>query len=150
MNANSTSPVPAKKPPVPWDTQSHRFTPRLGQSVAVCYDGKWSRAVLGSVVRVERKKFVVRFVPWASDVGAQEVEMSVIRRKASGHGGRRGIGSYGGWVVGSGEVGILRWLGCRGDYYSVIPRERLETDAIYGASFRQRFAEMERAAKEPF
>jgi hypothetical protein len=144
----------AKKHPFPWDTQSHRFTPRLGQSVAVCCDGKWSRAVLGVIVRVERKKFVVRFVPWASTGKdgdePQEVEMTVIRRKASGRGGRRGIGSYGGWVVGSGEVGILRGLGCRGDYYSVIPRERLETDAIYGASFRLRFAEMEKAAREPF
>lgn len=139
----------AKKSPFPWDTQSHRFTPRLGQSVALCYDCKWSRAVLGVIVRVERKKFVVRFVPWASGRGSdvQEVEMIVIRRKASGRGGRRGIGCYGGWVVGSGEVGIMRGLGCRGDYYSVIPRERLETDAIYGASFRLRFAEMEKAAK---
>jgi hypothetical protein len=98
-------------------SRSGRFTPRLGQTVAVCYDGKLGRAQRGVVVAVHRRSFDVRFQPWA-DPESADVVMRVGRRES-----RR---PYGGWISGDGEHGIMRWLGCRGDWYSVLPLEHLE------------------------
>jgi hypothetical protein len=98
------------------DNRSKRFTPRLGMEVAVCYDGKWSRSQLGEVVAVNKRTFDVAFVPWASDTTERHT-LHISRRKSKK--------SYGGWLVGGGEVGILRWLGCRGDWYSVLPAHLL-------------------------
>lgn len=107
-------------------SRSGRFTPRLGQAVAVCYDGKWGRAKRGVVVAVRRRSFDVRFQPWADPVAAV-VEMVVGRRK-----GRR---PYGGWISGEGEHGIMRSLGCRGDWYSVLPIPLL-TQHGYGVEWQ--------------
>lgn len=94
-----------------------RFIPVVGMDVAVCYDGKWGRAVPGQITRPTKHGFAVRFVPWASE-DAGEVEMDVVWYKKRGR--------YGGWLTGQGEHGVMAWLGCRGDWYSVWPAELFE------------------------
>jgi len=101
------------------DTVSHRFTPVLGQDVGVCYDGKWSRAVPGIITEVRRRSFVVLFVPWPNTESGLAVPITFHRRK-----GRRR--PYGAWLIGEGEGGILRMLGCRGDWYTVFPAKLLK------------------------
>jgi hypothetical protein len=97
-------------------SKSSRFKPYVGKKLAVCYDGKWSRAKIGIVTCVNRRYFKVKFIPWANE-GVGEVELNIARRKSSK--------SYGGWLIGEGELGILASLGCRGDWYSVLPIELL-------------------------
>lgn len=100
--------------------------------VAVCYDGKWSRAVEGRVISVgptmERiatlqKWIKVRFKPWANEA-AGFVEIRCEPR------GPNDDPYFGGWLKGDGELGIMQILGCRGDWYSVIKAKKL-ADANY-------------------
>lgn len=101
---------------------SCRFNPVVGMEVAVCYDGKWGRAVRGQIVKPAMYGFVVRFLPWANE-NAGEVEMNIVWHKKQG--------LYGGWLAGRGEAGIMAGLGACGDWYSVLPTELLESKGYW-------------------
>lgn len=95
------------------------------ETVAVCYDSKWGRAVEGRVVSVGPKGktnvpewIKVRFMPWANEE-AGFVEMFCEPEFHKGH------PHYGGWIRGEGELGILRNLGCEGDWYSILKTETI-------------------------
>lgn len=100
--------------------RSGRFHPYVGKVVAVCYDGKWGRAQRGEIIAVTRLHFDVAFTPWAND------EAGIVALRVHRRIGRHRASCWGGWLTGHGEGGIMRWLGCRGDWYSVIPKESLE------------------------
>ncbi len=97
---------------------------KAGRIVAVCYDGKWSRAVEARIVAVTPHWIDLEFVPWANE------EAGIIKMRAfneaerkttwSNRTKRRSRRNYAGWVVGTGENGIMRWLGCHGDFYRVV------------------------------
>lgn len=92
----------------------YKFKPQLGQKVAVCYDGKWSRSQKGTIIKVNRSTFVVSFIPWANNE-CGEVTIKVRWRK--------NIQIHFGWLKGWGTHGIMR-KNC--DYYSVLPISTLE------------------------
>lgn len=106
-----------------FDTVTNRFSPSVGQIVGVCYDSKWGRIQKGTVTKVTRRWFTVSFLPWANEE-AGLVEIKIIRRKSK----RR---CYGGWVCGRGEGGVMAMLGCRGDWYSVLPSELLRSEGYW-------------------
>jgi hypothetical protein len=91
----------------------------VGMSVAVCYDGKWTRAVEAKIVGLgppnkhkQPKWIKVRFLPWANEE-AGFVEMLFKPNLSRGF--------YEGYLVGGGENGIMRMLGVKGDYYNLWP-----------------------------
>lgn len=100
------------------------------ERVAVCYDGKWTRAVEGFVAGVGPKRsskgktprwIKVRFVPWVNEE-AGEVEILCVPEGA----GKGKPVSFGGWVKGESEHGVMRMLGCEGDWYGIQKAEVLE------------------------
>lgn len=121
-----------------------KWEPEPGDLVAVCYDGKWGRAVEGEVLLVGGggNWINIKFIPWANEE-AGSVRMWCCRefgpvdgrtsfrrypifyRKAPE---RIPLNRFGGWITGNGELGILRWLGCRGDFYFVFPVSELASE----------------------
>lgn len=74
---------------------------RIGSVVAVCYDGKEGRARAGIVERVPGKGTVwVRF-----STKGRELCIRFIRGQ--------------GWDTSDEQIGIMRMLGARGDFYSI-------------------------------
>ena len=84
----------------------------VGEIVAVCYDGKWSRAVEGKVIEAANDHIIVEFKPWANEE-CGFVQMIVSDDISEGR------PCYGGWLSGQAELGIMRMLGTHGDWYSV-------------------------------
>ena len=93
-------------------TTKSRFS--VGDTIYVCYDGKLSRSLPATVTRVDHDgETWISFVPWLQETGSPPVACQL----ETDH------GSLGCWVSGASEVGIMRSLGCRGDWYSVVPVE---------------------------
>ena len=98
-----------------------------GMPVAVCYDGKWGRAVEGRITSVgpgakrgEPEWVKVRFLPWKNEeAGFVELLFEPNDR-----------GWYGAWLTGPGERGILRMLGCQGDWYGLVAIKVLDEYGI--------------------
>lgn len=83
------------------------FEPRKGDSVSLYYDGKMGRRVDGVVTRRMGFCAEIEFVPRLSETG-EKVKIIVKRNSPE---------SFGGFLRGDGEMGIMRALGCSGDYY---------------------------------
>lgn len=75
---------------------------RRGTVVGVCYDGKWGRAVKGTVVSADKRRTVVSFLPWPS--GEKPVTVRFIEG--------------GGWAPPE-LMGSM--FGLRGDWYRIVP-----------------------------
>lgn len=91
---------------------------KRGDSVAVCYDGKWGRRVKGEVLATDRgHKILVRFPEYANEDNIIEHWFKV-RRLHTKYGGRRK--NYAGYV--NVDKSIMRGLfGMPGDWYCVWP-----------------------------
>ena len=86
-------------------------TLRIGSAVAVCYDGKEGRARAGIVERVLGKGTVwVRF-----STKGRELCVKFIRGE--------------GWDTSDEQIGIMRMLGLRGDFYSLKSADVQERNA---------------------
>lgn len=85
---------------------------KVGQEVAVCYDGKYGRRVKGVVIKQHNGHHItVRFEPWAGDDDNKPVEVKFRR----GHNNRHWEGYHK-----EVECSIHRSLcGLPGDYYSI-------------------------------
>ena len=59
---------------------------KRGQTVAVCYDGKWGRRVKGVVIATKQSRICVRFNLW-SDPAVQVTHWFHARRKGRKYGG---------------------------------------------------------------
>ena len=95
----------------------NRFEPKKGSTVSVCYDGKIGRAVDGEVVAYADEWVEVKFKPWACE--DEDLVVSVqFDRQSDNH--------FGGDLKGEGEGGIMRMLGCDGDWYSVLSKEYVD------------------------
>ena len=79
-----------------------------GSEVACCYDGKWGRAVKGTVVKRNSSNVWVKFIPWAT-----EDKVEIIIKFTEGEG----------YNTGSSQMGLMYSLGCKGDFYSLCPLE---------------------------
>lgn len=89
---------------------------KVNEIVAVCYDGKLTRAVEGKVLFTTPKglRITVSFKPWANEeVGFVEL-----------HCQRRPWG-YSGFLQGVGENLVMRSLDIPGDYYRVFSLEEI-------------------------
>ena len=93
------------------------FEPKRGSTVSVCYDGKISRAVDGLVTAYADEWVEVEFKPWA-----HEDEDLVVKVQFD----RRSDNHFGGDLKGEGEGGIMRMLGCDGDWYSVLDKDYVD------------------------
>ena len=92
-----------------------------GETVAVCYDGKWSRAVEGEIIKNLPGQLWVKFVPWLDESSEAATIIASVDPET---------GNLGGWLIGDREVGIMRMLGTKGDWYSVYKLTDL-TDSGY-------------------
>jgi hypothetical protein len=79
-----------------------------GSTVACCYDGKWGRAVKGTVVKRNSSNIWVKFIPWAV-----EEKTEVVVKFTEGEG----------YNTGSSQMGLMYSLGCKGDFYRLSPLE---------------------------
>lgn len=90
---------------------------KRGQTVAVCYDGKYGRRVKGVVTKQHNGHHVtVRFTPWPD--GDKEVEIKFRQRKHRNH------KFFGGWARYADALMpvLFPMFGATapGDYYSVL------------------------------
>jgi hypothetical protein len=93
---------------------------RVGDAIMAHYDGKWGRGCQAVVVAVLNKGTVdVRLVPYCGEAGA----LAQARF-------RRGDG----WVTGDSELGIMRSLGCEGDFYRLRPVDPNNPPAVPSAT----------------
>lgn len=85
---------------------------QVNEIVAVCYDGKLTRAVEGKILYTTPKglRIGVEFKPWSNE------EIGFVKLHI-----QRTTGIYSGILEGIGESRIMRSLGIRGDYYKVFP-----------------------------
>jgi len=97
-------------------TNSAKAIYKIGDKVAACYDGKWCRAKKATVIKVFEDVVTVSFVPWTTEENLVELVCKYDEENDN----------WGGWLTGVGEVGILRSLGCQGDWYSLVPVNLLE------------------------
>jgi hypothetical protein len=89
-------------------------TPKIGQKVAVCYDGKWGRRVEGIVTGTKQKSIRVRFKDWVDGKEAEAWLRKNKRRKKYG-----GAPSYFCGYVRDVDWSLHRnMFGLPGDYYS--------------------------------
>lgn len=79
-----------------------------GSAVACCYDGKWGRAVKGTVIKRNSSNIWVKFIPWATE---DKEEITVKFTEGEGYN------------TGSSQMGLMYSLGCKGDFYSLCPLE---------------------------
>jgi len=79
-----------------------------GSVVACCYDGKWGRAVQGTVVKRNSSNIWVKFIPWANE---DKVEITVKFTEGEGYN------------TGSSQMGLMYSMGCKGDFYRLWPLE---------------------------
>lgn len=94
-------------------------------TVAVCYDGKLTRAVQGKVTFISPKgrELTVKFLLWANEEAGFILD-SFRRSNEIGEVGSIGktFTYYTGIIKGRGEFGIQKFLlGYSGDYYTVLP-----------------------------
>lgn len=98
---------------------------KVGQIVAVLYDGKWSRAVKARVTVAKSRYIELEFMPWVNEIeGLVRMRATNLASKRTSwldRTKRRGRRYYGGFLNGQGELGIMRMLGVEGDFYSVLP-----------------------------
>jgi hypothetical protein len=89
---------------------------KRGNTVAVCYDGKWGRRVKGEVIATcKGHKILVRFPEWGKEHKIIEHWFKVKRRKIK-YGGPRKY--FAGWVPV--ERSLMQILfGVPGDWYAV-------------------------------
>lgn len=106
---------------------------KIDEIVAVCYDGKMTRAVEGKILYTTPKgrKIGVQFKPWSNE-RAGFVQLYC----------HKGEDYYSGILEGIGENGIMRWLDSPGDYYAVYPLSTVK-DQGYKVAPYDRPAHME-------
>ena len=88
---------------------------KLGQKVAVCYDGKWGRRVMGEIIATHRGSAItVRFQEWAGE--------SILTHKFRRRARKKIFGGpphyWGGYVPVADSLMRSLW-GASGDYYAV-------------------------------
>ena len=79
-----------------------------GSVIACCYDGKWGRAVKGTVIKRNSSNIWVKFIPWATE---DDVEITVKFTEGEGYN------------TSSSQMGLMYSMGCKGDFYSLCPLE---------------------------
>lgn len=85
---------------------------KVGSKIKLFYDGKLGRMTIGEIVEKKRlDKIKVRFIPWASDEGAEPVEGWLKRKKIRGN-----PTYYTGYVKHNDSLMDKMWH-CSGDYY---------------------------------
>jgi hypothetical protein len=92
------------------------WTPKVGDKVRVCYDGKLGRCEEGTVLETKGFAVKVRYIPWAADPGQGEVEQWFVRHNENAFGGYLREPKI--------DFSLMRALvGTPGDWYSVYPLE---------------------------
>ena len=88
----------------------------VGESVALLYDGKFCRAVEGKITYVspQEKTIQIIFTPYANEEAGNVIMFARINRKKS---------CASGYLKDRGELGIMKGLGAKGDYYRVYKKD---------------------------
>lgn len=96
-----------------------KWIPEVGEKVAVCYDGKLGRAVLGEVVQVRGFCAQFKYHQWAEGGENEPVLHWMVRKSWHSYHEDKYYWSYSGYLRVDDSL-MRRLIGSPGDYYSAI------------------------------